>query len=386
MMLVVVIGWQVYDVARATLPVERAAFLLGMVGLAQFVPVLGLTLVVGWVADRVDRRVIGRWALAVELVCALALGALALADTRSLPALFAVAAVLGGARAFASPALQALAPNLVAPALLPRAIAWNGVAWQAGAISGPPLGAYLYGVSAATPYLTAAGLLAVAIVALFQVGVVPRPERTDASPWRMALEGLSYIRGNRLVLGAISLDLFAVLLGGATAMLPVYARDVLHVGVEGLGPLRAAPAVGAALTGLTLTRLGLTRAVGVKMFGCVALFGVATVVFGLSRNWWLSLGALAVLGAADMVSVYVRSSLIQLHTPDAMRGRVSAGSMLFISASNELGEFESGVMASVLGAVPSVVLGGVAAIGVTLLWAWLFPELRRADRLDVPPG
>jgi hypothetical protein len=202
------------------------------------------------------------------------------------------------------------------------------------------------------------------------------------SPWRSLVEGLGYVRNNRIVLGAISLDLFAVMLGGATAMLPVYARDVLHVGVEGLGPLRAAPAVGAAVTALVLAFRPLSRNVGPVMFLCVGLFGLATVVFGLSTNFRLSLAALVVLGAADMISMYVRGSLVQLHTPDAMRGRVSSVSMLFISASNELGEFESGVTAAWFGPVESVVFGGVAAIAVTGIWAWGFPELRKADRFE----
>jgi hypothetical protein len=264
--------------------------------------------------------------------------------------------------------------------VLPTAIAWNSISFQVGAVGGPPIGAFLYAVNPAAPYLLAAVLFAIAFVALVSIPKVPLPPRSELSPWRMTVEGLGYVRHNKIVLGAISLDLFAVLLGGATAMLPVYARDILHVGVEGLGPLRAAPAFGAALTAVVLTRRPLASRVGIKMFACVAIFGVATIVFGLSTNFRLSLVALAVLGAADMVSVYVRSSLIQLHTPDAMRGRVSAVSMLFISASNELGEFESGLTAAWLGPVEAVVLGGVGAILVTLIWAWQFPELRRADR------
>ena len=380
MMLVVVLGWQVYDLARETMAPREAAFLLGMVGLAQFLPLFALTLVVGHVADRVDRRFIARVAVALELGCAAALGFLALTDAVTLPALFVVAALLGVGRAFAGPSLSALAPNLVPRAVLPTAIAWNSISWQVGAIAGPPAGAFLYAASPAAPYLAAAALFAAALVGLFAIGPVPLPPRSELSPWRSTVEGLSYVQRNKIVLGAISLDLFAVLLGGATALLPVFARDILHVGVEGLGPLRAAPAAGAALTALVLAWRPLANRVGIKMFGCVALFGVATIVFGLSTNLWLSLAALAVLGAADMVSVYVRSSLIQLHTPDEMRGRVSAVSMLFISASNELGEFESGLTAAWLGPVEAVVLGGIGAIIVTGLWAWWFPELRRADR------
>ena len=383
-MLVIVIGWQVYDIARITMSTRDAAFLLGMIGLAQFLPLFALTLVVGYVADRIDRRWIARASTALVLVCAALLGALALAHAMTLTALFVVAVLLGVGRAFIGPALSALAPNLVPREMLPTAIAWNSIGWQSGAVAGPPIGAFLYAAAPAAPYLVAAVLFAIAIAGLFAITPVPRPPRSALSPWRATLEGLGYVRNNQIVLGAISLDLFAVLLGGATGMLPVYARDILHVGVAGLGPLRAAPAVGAALTALILTRLPVTRHVGVKMFACVGLFGVATIVFGLSTDLYLSLGSLAVLGAADMISVYVRSSLIQLHTPDHMRGRVSAVSSVFISASNELGEFESGLTAAWLGPVEAVVAGGVGAVIVTVLWAWGFPGLRRADRFVAP--
>lgn len=384
MMLVIVIGWQVYAIARQTMNPKDAAFLLGMIGLAQFLPLFLLTLVVGYVADRVDRRYLARGALALELVCAAVLGGLALNDAVTLPVLFVVAVLLGVGRAFAGPSMTALGPNLVPREMLPTAIAWNSIGWQTGAVLGPPLGAFLFAAHPSTPYLVAAGLFATSFTALMLITRVPLPPRSTLSPWAQTVEGLGYVRRNRIVLGAISLDLFAVLLGGATAMLPVFARDVLHVGVEGLGPLRAAPAAGAALTALFLTRRPLSRNVGVIMFACVAVFGVMTVIFGLSTNLYLSLGALAVLGAADMMSVYVRSSLIQLHTPDSMRGRVSAVSMLFISASNELGEFESGLTAAWLGPVEAVVIGGIGAILVTGIWAWGFPELRRADRFSPP--
>jgi MFS family permease len=380
MMLVIVIGWQVYDIARQTMAPRDAAFLLGMVGLVQFLPLFGLTLFVGVIADRVDRRYIARAAIALELGCAAALAWLSFEGAVTIPALFIVAALLGVGRAFAGPSLSALAPNLVPREILPSAIALNSISWQSGAVAGPPLGAYLYAADPASPYVAAAMMFGGALVALFRIGPVPRPEKSGISPWRSLVEGLGYVRHNRIVLGAISLDLFAVLLGGATAMLPVYARDILHVGVEGLGPLRAAPAFGAALTALFLAFRPISRRVGPVMFLCVALFGVATIIFGLSTNLRLSLAALTVLGAADMISVYIRSSLIQLHTPDEMRGRVSSVSMLFVSASNELGEFESGITAAWLGPVEAVVAGGVGAVLVTGLWAWGFPELRRADR------
>ena len=384
LMLVIVIGWQVYAIARETMPQKEAAFLLGMIGLAQFLPLFALTLVVGYVADRVDRRYLARGAVALELACAATLGFAALADAVTLPMLFVIAVLLGVGRAFAGPSLSALAPNLVPREMLPTAIAWNSIGWQAGAVAGPPLGAFLFAASPATPYLAAAVMFAVALTGLFMITPVPRPVPSALSPWRATVEGLGYVRRNRIVLGAISLDLFAVLLGGATAMLPVFARDVLHVGVEGLGPLRAAPAFGAALTAFMLARAPLTRHVGVKMFACVGIFGLATIAFGFSRNIVVSMACLAVLGAADMVSVYVRSSLIQLHTPDAMRGRVSAVSMLFVSASNELGEFESGLTAAWLGPVEAVIFGGIGAVLVTFIWAWGFPELRRADRFVAP--
>jgi MFS family permease len=388
MMMVVVIGWQVYDIARETMNRDEAALLLGLIGLVQFLPLFCLALVVGVIADRMDRRHIARAAVALEVGCAAVLGWLALPisghATVPLSALFVVAGLLGVARAFQGPSMAALAPNLVPRELLPQAIALNSISWQAGAVIGPPLGAFLYAVSPATPYLAAAVLFALTLLCLMLIRPVPRPAPSALTPWRSLVEGIAYVRHNRVLLGAISLDLFAVLLGGATAMLPVYARDVLHVGVEGLGPLRAAPSAGAVVMAFLLAGKPLRRNVGPVMFGSVALFGLATIVFGLSTNYQLSLAALVVLGAADAISVFVRGSLIQLHTPDDMRGRVSSVSGLFISASNELGELESGLAARFIGAVPAVVIGGAGAILVTLLWAWRFPELRNADKFDVP--
>ena len=382
MMMVVVIGWQVYDIARESMSRDDAAFLLGMIGLAQFLPLFCLALVVGVIADRVDRRYIARAAVALEIGCAGVLGWLALAGDMPMLALFMVAALLGVGRAFQGPSMAALAPNLVPRELLPQAIALNSISWQTGAVLGPPLGAFLYAVSPATPYLAAAILFGLTFICLMLIRPVPRPAPSALTPWRSLVEGVVYVRHNKVLLGAISLDLFAVLLGGATAMLPVYARDVLFVGVEGLGPLRAAPSAGAVVMAVLLASRPLKRHVGVVMFGSVALFGLATIVFGLSTSYPLSLAALAVLGAADAISVFVRGSLIQLHTPDDMRGRVSSVSGLFISASNELGELESGLAARYIGAVPGVVIGGVGAIIVTVLWAWRFPQLRNADRFD----
>ena len=383
-MMVIVIGWQVYDVARRTMGVRQASFWLGMVGLAQFLPLFLLTLVAGYVADRVDRRWIVRISTTMELACAAALAALSYTHSIGLPALFVVAALLGVGRAFAGPALSAFVPNMVPKEMLPTAIAWSSIAWQVGAIGGPPLGGLLYGVAAHVPYSLSVLLYVLSLLAVLQIGPLPRGDAGKSHPLRAVIEGLAYVRDNKIVLGAITLDLFAVLLGGATAMLPVYARDILHAGPEGLGALRAAPAVGASLVAFSLTRFPLRRNVGIKMFWCVAIFGAMTVLFGLSTDLWLSVGSLIVMGAADMISVNVRSSLIQLHTPDSMRGRVSAVSGLFVSASNELGEFRSGTLANLIGPIASVSVGGALAVVVTGICAAAFPALRRADRFVAP--
>ena len=383
--MVVVIGWQVYDIARRTMTPKEAAFQLGLIGVFQFVPLLALTLVVGWTADRIDRRWIARGSVLLEAACATTLGLLAWHHATTLPHLFAVAALLGVARAFASPALSALAPNLVPPAVLPNAIALGSIAWQSGAILGPATGGYLYAHSHWLPYAGSAGLFAIAFVSLMLIGPVRRTSLDGrANPWAQMIDGLRYVCRNRLVLGAISLDLFAVLLGGATAMLPIFARDVLAIGPAGLGHLRAAPAVGAAAVALWFAFRPLRSNVGLKMLGAVAVFGAATIVFGFSRWLPLSLACLALLGAADMFSVYVRQSLIQIYTPDAMRGRVGAVATLFVSGSNELGEAESGFLAALVGPVAAVVAGGVGAVAVTLLWSRWFPELVRA-RTFAPP-
>jgi MFS family permease len=387
MAMVIVIGWQVYDIARSVhqMSVRDASLQLGLIGVAQFVPLFALSLIAGWTADRVDRRWIARGSVALELLCALALAWHAHAQWNSLPFLYAIAALLGVARAFAGPALGALAPNLVPRDILPRAIALSSIAWQVGTILGPALGGYLYAVSPQTPYEASAVLFAISLACLLLLPVISRPEidRTR-SPWKQVVDGLHYVRQNRLVLGAISLDLFAVLLGGATAMLPVFARDILHAGPEGLGHLRAAPAVGATLTAMWFAFRPLKHNVGVKMLTAVGVFGGATIIFGLSKSMPLSLVCLALLGAADMLSVYVRQSLIQLYTPDAMRGRVAAVSTLFISASNEMGEAESGFLAALVGPVVAVVGGGIGAILVVIAWSRIFPELRLARTFEAP--
>ncbi|WP_442681019.1 MFS transporter [Sphingomonas sp. ASY06-1R] len=383
--MVVVIGWQVYDIARRTMSPKEAAFQLGMVGIAQFVPLAVLTLITGWTADRVDRRLIARIVLVAEALCAGWLAFLGWHDTTTLPAIYIVAILLGICRAFANPAIGALAPNLVPAAVLPTAIAASAIAWQVGAIGGPALGGYLYAAGHWLPYTVSSGLFLLAAASMMFIRPIPKTTLDrKANPWRQMIDGLHYVRHNRVVLGAISLDLFAVLLGGATAMLPIYARDILKVGAEGLGHLRAAPALGSAAMALYFSIRPLKHNVGVKMLFAVALFGVCTIGFGLSRWVPLSLVCLAVLGACDMLSVYVRQSLIQIWTPNDMRGRVGAVSTLFISGSNELGEAESGFLAALIGAVPAVVLGGFGAIGVTILWSRLFPELVQARTFEPP--
>ena len=384
MAMVIVIGWQVYDIARQTRDVDDAAFQLGLIGLVQFVPLFALTPISGWVADRLDRRHVARAVIILEMLCALILFWATWSGHVTLPILFGVAALLGVARAFAGPALGALAPNLVPRDILPSAIALSSMGWQAGAIVGPAIGGLLYDVVPHYSYGFSAALFGFSAICLFLIGPVPRPAIEPGKPIARMVEGLRYVRRNRLVLGAITLDLFAVLLGGVTAMLPLYARDILEVGAQGLGPLRAAPAVGATVTAIVFSMRPLKSDVGVKMLGAVVVFGAATAVFGISTSFGLSLAMLTVLGAADMFSVYVRQSLIQIHTPDQMRGRVSAVSTLAISASNELGETRSGFLAALIGPVVATVAGGVAAIAVTLLWSGLFPELRRARSFELP--
>ncbi|MGE5722649.1 MAG: MFS transporter [Sphingomonadales bacterium] len=383
--MVVVIGWQVYDTARLTMSLKAASFQLGIVGLVQFVPLFALTLITGWMADRIDRRLIALATIALEIFCALALAWLSYTHTTTLTSLFVIAGLLGVARAFAAPAQSALAPNLVPREILPRAIAASSIAWQAGAIGGPALGGYLYAIAPAVPYAVSAALFIIALLGIFMIHPVGQSEMSATrNPWQQMVDGLHYVRRNRLVLGAISLDLFAVLLGGATAMLPVFARDILQAGPTGLGHLRAAPAVGATLTALWFSFHPLKRNVGVKMLVAVGVFGASTVIFGLSRYMPLSLLCLALLGAADMLSVYVRQTLIQLYTPDEMRGRVGAVATLFVSASNELGETESGFLAALIGPIAAVIAGGIGAVAVTLLWARLFPELRLARSFATP--
>ena len=371
----VAVGWQVYEVTRNPLD-------LGLVGLSQFLPFVLLILPAGHLADSRDRRRILGACFALECACALLLLAFAAHGLESARPVFAVMVLFGIARAFAMPTGQALLPNLVPRAQFGTAVALNSSTWQVATIAGPALGGIVYLAGAPVVYASVAALLALAAAMVFRLRDGGRDEARIAEPpgWQSLLSGLRFVRSRRLVLGAISLDLFAVLFGGATALLPVYAADVLHVGPAGLGWLRTAPGVGAALCGLALGLWPVTRRVGRWMFGGVVVYGLATLVFGASTSFWLSLGALVAMGAGDMVSVYVRHLLVQLETPDEIRGRVSAVNAVFIGASNELGEFESGVTAAWFGTVPAVLVGGCATLAVAGLWSRLFPELARMDR------
>jgi MFS family permease len=371
----VAVGWQVYDLTRDPLD-------LGLVGLSQFLPALMLVLVTGAVADRYRRRTIMAVCLAVEALCAVALLAFTLSGSTNVLLVFLILAAFGTARAFYNPAQQSLLPNLVPQEILGNAIALSSGGWQLATICGPVAGGLLYDASPLAAYGTALALLLVSAVLIL---LVPRRGRRivpQQATWETIIAGFRYIWGEKIVLGAISLDLFAVLLGGATALLPVYARDILNVDASGLGLLRAGQAMGAILVAFYLATHTIRDHAGLWMFIFVAVFGLFTIVFGLSTLLWISVVALMVMGAADMVSVYVRETLIQLWTPDQVRGRVNAVNMVFIGASNELGEFRAGVSAALIGAVPAVVVGGIGTIGVAALWAWLFPELRRARRLD----
>ena len=388
MSMVVILGYQVYDTARGPLyamSIRDASFYLGLIGLAQFIPLFLLTPVAGWTADRYERRTVVRLANCIDLLVALTLAIVTWQGIATLPVLFGMAALHGTARVFIGPASSAIAPNIVPPALLPSAIAMSSIAWQSASVAGPAIAGFLYYAHPSAPYWFASAGLAIATLALFPIRpIMPPPMDRARKPLRQMIDGLGYVRHHRFLLGAITVDLAAVILGGATALLPVFARDILHVGPEGLGLLRAAPGIGAAAVALWFAFRPLRNDVGIKMLLAVAGFGIATIVFGLSKSMPLSLGALAVLGAFDMLSVYVRSSLVQLHTPDAMRGRVSAVSGLAISASNELGEVQSGLASALLGPIGAVVAGGAAAIAVPAIWAYFFPELRRARTFDPP--
>jgi MFS family permease len=385
MAMIVIIGWQAYDIARSDYGMNerQAAFQLGMLGLAQFVPLALITPLAGWVADRYDRRAVAMLANGIDIFCALSLAWLTATGALNLPWLYVVAILHGTARVFVSPAMSAMVTNLVPSEVIPASLAMGALAWQIGSVAGPALGGLVYAYSPALPYWISGALLGITVISVWAIKPLPRSTIAGkAHPIRQMIDGLSYVRRERFLLGAITLDLFAVLLAGATALLPVYARDILKVGSEGLGLLRAAPGIGAGLLSIWFIFVPLRNNVGVKMLWSVVIFGAATIVFGLSRNMWLSLAMLAILGAADMLSVYVRSSLIQLNTPNDMRGRVTSVSTLAVSGSNELGEAQSGIAAALLGPVGAVVFGGIGAIFVTALWAWRFPELKNARTFE----
>jgi MFS family permease len=374
-MLSVAVGWQIYALTHR-------AFDLGMIGLVQFIPSIALALLAGHVADRYERR---RVILICQIVEALAVGLLAAGsflhwfhETSILVLIF----VIGVAKAFEFPTLQALLPSLVPAPLYARAMASSASAMQSAMIIGPALGGFLYVAGAGVVYTVSALLYLAAAFLMWRLKTERPPIPRVPPTLRTVFAGISFIRHRPVVLGAISLDLFAVLLGGATALLPVFARDILHTGPWGLGLLRAAPAVGALSMGIWLAHSQLKRRVGRTMFVAVAGFGLATIVFALSTSFWLSMLALITLGALDMISMVIRSALVQLETPDEMRGRVSAVNAIFINTSNQLGEFESGMTAAWFGTVPAVLLGGVGTLLVVGLWMWMFPALRDRQRLE----
>ena len=374
-MLGVAVGWQLYELTGRALD-------LGLVGLAQFAPMILLTLVVGQVADRYDRRrvVIVCEVAKAGVAAALALGAIGGWQTRT--TIFALVALLGAAQAFENPAMTALVPEVVARSLIAPAMAWVISAGQTAQIVGPALGGLLYTLGAGAAYFAAGALFILAGLLALAIRVERHVRPREPLTLETVFSGAAFIYGQRVLLGSMSLDLFAVLLGGATALLPVFAKDILQVGPVGLGVLRSAPAIGALATSVFLARHPLEHRLGPTLFRAVIVFGAATVVFALSTNFALSLVALTVLGAADVVSMVIRTSLAQIRTPDAMRGRVSAVHSLFTGTSNQLGAFESGVLAALIGTVPSVLLGGLGTIAVAAIWMRLFPELRRLGRFE----
>jgi hypothetical protein len=374
-MLTVAVGWQVYALTGRALD-------LGLIGLVQFLPAVMLLLWAGHVADRHDRRRIARICQSAEALVALALAAGSAMGWISEYAIFALVFVVGGVRAFETPSLQAMLPALVPARLLPRAVASSATATQTAIVIGPALGGLIYIAGPVWTYGTSATMFVMAAIMTSRIRYEHVLRAREPATLKSVFAGLAFLRSRQAMLGAVTLDMVAVLLGGVTALLPIYARDILHTGPWGLGFLRSAPALGALTMALWLARRPLQRHAGRTMFAAVAVFGAVTIVFGLSRWFPLSFAALVLLGASDMISVVVRASLIQLGTPDAMRGRVSAVNAMFIGTSNQLGEFESGVTAAWLGTVPSVVIGGIGTILAVLLGMRLFPQLARIDRLE----
>ena len=375
-MLSIAVGWQVYSATHR-------AFDLGMVGLMGFLPSVGLSLVAGQVADRFDRKRVLELALWAELICALLFWWLSTRSSFSLALIYSLIFALGASHAFLGAAGQALFPSLVAEERFSVAAAWNSSAWQVASIAGPALGGLIYGIRGGPAPVYAACAVSNLLGVIFISRIRARPHAREQGPvtWHTLLGGIRYVWKTKMILGAISMDLFAVLLGGATALLPAYASDILRVGPTGLGILRSAPGVGAAAMGFFLAVRPLKKNAGRWMYVCVALFGLFTIAFGLSRDFYFSLFCLTLMGAVDLVSVVIRHTLVQLLTPAQMRGRVSAVNLVFIGASNELGGFESGLTASWWGVVPSVVIGGIGTCVVVALWAFLFPGLRNLDRI-----
>jgi MFS family permease len=367
------LGWLIYDRTHN-------AFNLGLIGLCLFLPMVVLTFLVGHVADRFDRRRIGLICQIVEAADLLLIASGVWMGRLTVGEIFAAVTLLGAAQAFERPTMAALLPSAVPVRALPQAIAGSASVGQTAMIVGPSLGGLLYGVAPVAPFLFVALCFAVASLNVVRIRIVEAPAKREPVSLKSVFAGVSFIWGRPIMLGTISLDLFAVLLGGATALLPIYARDILHAGPWGLGVLRSAPAVGALLMSLILARYPLDRKVGMKMFYAVTVFGLGTLVFALSKNLVLSVAALFVIGVADNISVVIRSTLVQMLTPDPMRGRVNAVNSLFVGTSNQLGEFESGMLAGFLGAVPAAVIGGAGTILVVLVWSRLFPALRNADR------
>lgn len=374
-MLVVGIGWQMYALTNSALN-------LGLVGLAQFLPQLALTLFAGHAVDQYNRRRIILFARLVMAATVLVLAMGCFTQTISATMIYACSAILGATRAFEMPATQALLPNLIEPGLLSRALALMASAREATVIVGPALGGLIYLLGSTVLYTASMACFLLSSLFLFRLRYTHQALAKSPVNLKTLFSGIHFIRRNPVILGSISLDMFAVLLGGATALLPIVAKDILHTGSWGLGLLRCAPALGAVLMSIYLTRHPLRQNVGKIMFMAVALFGLATILFGLSNQLWLSLSALLVLGASDMISVVIRSTLVQLETPDEMRGRVSAANSIFIGTSNQLGEFESGVTAAWLGVVPAIVLGGIGTLLVVTLWMKGFPMLTQRQTLE----
>ena len=373
-MQLVAVGWLVYDITHDPLA-------LGLIGLIAFLPWVALVLVTGQVADRYDRRLILVFSYAVSSAVSFGLFLFALGDPKEVWPIYCFVLVLGITRAFAMPTTSALVPNLVPKEELGHAIAWSSSAFQVATIVGPALGGILYIWGPALVFVISSAGIALTAIIIYQIRPRPVRDRPTRMDWANVIAGLVFIRSKPVIFGAVTLDMVAVLLGGAEALLPIFARDILAIGPLGLGIMRSMPAAGAICMVVLLARHAITSRVGVQMFAAVAIFGLATIGFGLSTNLYFSLGCLFVLGAADMISVYVRQTLVQIETPDSMRGRVAAMNSLFIGTSNQLGEFESGTVARLIGTIPCVVVGGIGTVIVSGLWAKWFPELRTRDRL-----